>query len=89
LIDDIVRAKIDDRQLDQCPLTFKEIVAIKESFASTLRSMLHSRIDYPKADDTPSAAANRAEPDRESARNSRTVPEPRRRKTPRTRDTLS
>ena len=51
--------------------------------------MLHSRIDYPKADDTPSAAANRAEPDRESARNSRTVPEPRRRKTPRTRDSLS
>jgi putative nucleotidyltransferase with HDIG domain len=89
LIDDIVRAKIDDKQLDQCPLTFKEIVAIKESFASTLRSMLHSRIDYPKADDTPSAAANRAEPDRESARISRTVPEPRRHKTSRTRDSFS
>jgi len=89
LIDDIVRAKIDDRKLDQCPLTFKEIVAIKESFASTLRSMLHSRIDYPKTDDTPSAAANRAEPDRESARNSRTVPQSRRRNSPRTRDPLS
>ncbi|MEN9535233.1 MAG: hypothetical protein RLZ22_1557 [Verrucomicrobiota bacterium] len=87
LIDDIVRAKIEDNQLDQCPLTFQEIVAIKESFTSTLRSMLHSRIDYPKSDDAPSSAANRAKPDRESARTSRAVSESKRRKT--TREKLS
>ena len=50
LIEDLVRAKIEDGQLDECPLTVQEIATIKRSFANTLRSMLHSRIDYPKDD---------------------------------------
>ena len=41
-------AKIQDGQLDDCPLTMGELTLIKESFANTLRSMLHSRIDYQK-----------------------------------------
>jgi cyclic-di-AMP phosphodiesterase PgpH len=50
LVDDIVRAKINDGQLDNCPLTLRELSLVKDSFSSTLRSMLHSRIDYPKDD---------------------------------------
>ncbi len=50
LVDDIVRAKINDGQLDDCPLTLRELSLVKDSFSSTLRSMLHSRIDYPKDD---------------------------------------
>ena len=50
LVDDIVRSKINDGQLDDCPLTLRELSLVKESFSSTLRSMLHSRIDYPKDD---------------------------------------
>ncbi len=57
LVDDIVRSKINDGQLDDCPLTLRELALVKDSFSSTLRSMLHSRIDYPK-DDT-SAATKR------------------------------
>ncbi len=48
VIDEIVNNRIKDGQLDQCPLTFQELNTIKATFASTLRSMLHSRIDYPK-----------------------------------------
>jgi putative nucleotidyltransferase with HDIG domain len=48
LIDDIVNAKLQDGQLDECPLTLQELAMVKDSFAGTLRSMLHSRIDYPK-----------------------------------------
>lgn len=48
LIEELVRAKITDGQLDDCPLTLGELAAVKESFAKTLRSMLHSRIDYQK-----------------------------------------
>ncbi len=48
LVDDIVRTKINDGQLDDCPLTLRELALVKESFSATLRSMLHSRIDYPK-----------------------------------------
>jgi cyclic-di-AMP phosphodiesterase PgpH len=50
MVDDLVRAKINDGQLDECPLTLCELSIVKDSFAMTLRSMLHSRIDYPKDD---------------------------------------
>jgi len=51
LVDDIVRARMQDGQLDDCDLSLKELSAVRESFAKTLRSMLHSRIDYPKEED--------------------------------------
>jgi cyclic-di-AMP phosphodiesterase PgpH len=51
LVEDLVREKINDGQLDVCPLTLREIAVVKESFANTLRSMLHNRIDYPKEDE--------------------------------------
>lgn len=48
LVEELVRAKVNDGQLDKCPLTLGELALVKESFAKTLRSMLHSRIDYQK-----------------------------------------
>lgn len=50
LIESIVRDRIEDGQLDECPLTVGEITIIKRSFASTLINMLHARIDYPGGD---------------------------------------
>jgi len=55
LVDELVRAKINDGQLDGCPLTLRELALVKDSFAKTLRSMLHSRIDYQKPDDKSTA----------------------------------
>jgi len=51
LVEELVQAKIEDGQLDDCPLTMQEISVIKRSFCDTLRSMLHTRIDYPKEAD--------------------------------------
>jgi len=51
LVDELIKAKIEDGQLDDCPLTMSEIAQIQRSFCDTLRSMLHSRIDYPKEAD--------------------------------------
>lgn len=48
LIDEIVFNRIKDGQLDGCGLTVSELRRVRESFSKTLRSMLHSRIDYPK-----------------------------------------
>ena len=48
LIEDIVNSRILDGQLSDCDLTLREIKVVSESFNSTLRSMLHSRITYPK-----------------------------------------
>ncbi len=47
LIDKIFRGRIEDDQLDECPLTMEEIDRIKKSFCFTLLNMLHSRIEYP------------------------------------------
>ena len=51
LVDDIVRARLADGQLDECPLSMRELSKIRESFASTLRSMMHSRISYTKSEE--------------------------------------
>ncbi|MCH2064355.1 MAG: HDIG domain-containing protein [Roseibacillus sp.] len=48
LVDDIVFNRIKDGQLDNCGLTVSDLKKTRDSFANTLRSMMHSRIDYPK-----------------------------------------
>jgi len=48
LIDEITFNRLKDGQLDGCGLTVSELRSVRESFSKTLRSMLHSRIDYPK-----------------------------------------
>ena len=59
LVEELVRAKINDGQLDKCPLTLGELAMVKESFAKTLRSMLHSRIDYQKPSEDKSRPTKR------------------------------
>lgn len=78
LVEDIVQAKIQDSQLDDCPLTLQELAIVKESFSNTLRSMLHSRIDYPKDDDRSATATRRLGPDRDSTQGGRVIPMPKR-----------
>jgi cyclic-di-AMP phosphodiesterase PgpH len=79
LVDDLVRQKIQDGQLDDCPLTLRELAILRASFANTLRSMLHSRIDYPreKEDEPRSTATHRgAAPERGSSHGGRVVSRP-------------
>ncbi|MCC5942583.1 MAG: HDIG domain-containing protein [Balneolaceae bacterium] len=46
-INRIVDGSINDGQLSNCPLTFRQIQTIKESFLSILKGVYHSRIEYP------------------------------------------
>ncbi len=48
LIDTIYKEKLDEHQLDEAPITLREINLLKQSFSITLLSMLHSRIEYPE-----------------------------------------
>ncbi len=48
LVNEIVDGKVIDHQLDDCPLSMRELTLLKESFCLTLKSMLHGRISYPK-----------------------------------------
>ncbi len=51
LVDDIVKSRWNDGQLDDCALTLRDLTRVKESFAATLRSMMHSRISYNKSEE--------------------------------------
>jgi putative nucleotidyltransferase with HDIG domain len=52
LVDDIVKSRWNDGQLDDCTLTLRDLTRVKESFAATLRSMMHSRISYNKSEES-------------------------------------
>ncbi|MCB1206805.1 MAG: HDIG domain-containing protein [Verrucomicrobiae bacterium] len=52
LIDDIFKDRLNDGQLDDAALTLADLATIKKSFATTLRSMMHSRIEYPKLEES-------------------------------------
>jgi putative nucleotidyltransferase with HDIG domain len=49
LVDRIVGQKMAEGQLDESPLTLRELGLIKDSLASVLTGMYHHRIDYPAA----------------------------------------
>ncbi len=51
LLDRIFQDRLEDHQLDDCPITFQEIAQIKKSFSFTLLNMLHSRVEYPRKED--------------------------------------
>ncbi len=67
LVEELVRAKMNDGQLDECPLTLGELAEVKASFAKTLRSMLHSRIDYQKPPEDKALHKQAAKDEREAA----------------------
>jgi membrane-associated HD superfamily phosphohydrolase len=50
LIDRIFKDRIEDGQLDNCPLTFQELDQIRKSFIYTVLNMLHARVEYPMSD---------------------------------------
>ncbi len=59
MIEKIFRDRILDGHLRDCQITLGDIEKMKESFFTTLRTMNHSRIEYPKSetetDTTPAA----------------------------------
>jgi len=51
MVNNLIDQRIDDGQLEESPLTLKEIKIIKESFVNILLSQHHKRIRYPKQDE--------------------------------------
>jgi len=48
----IIDDHISDGQLSNCPLTFRQIQIIKESFLRILKGVYHTRIEYPDAEES-------------------------------------
>lgn len=43
----MIRYRLDDGQLDQCPLTLKDLNIIGDIFTQVLSGMFHNRLEYP------------------------------------------
>ena len=43
-----IKGKIEDGQLEESPITAKEINTISETFISVLKGIYHERIEYPE-----------------------------------------
>ncbi|MFQ6033446.1 MAG: HDIG domain-containing metalloprotein [Candidatus Bipolaricaulia bacterium] len=53
VIEEQIRAKLDDGQLDESPLTIADLHKVKKAFYETLRAMHHGRPeDYPRSSET-------------------------------------
>jgi len=82
MVDELVRAKLDSGQLDECPLTIRELTIIRKSFASTLRSMMHSRIDYPKDEDGNGPMTTKPDPGSDLSTQGRVIEMPKKEASP-------
>ncbi|PKP22472.1 MAG: hypothetical protein CVU05_03775 [Bacteroidetes bacterium HGW-Bacteroidetes-21] len=48
LVDRIIQQQIDDKQLNEADITFRQISIAKDVFKRKIRNIYHSRIEYPK-----------------------------------------
>ena len=48
LVRKMVKQKLDEGQLDECPLYISDIEKIIDSFTRMLKGMYHERIEYPE-----------------------------------------
>lgn len=56
LIDEIIRKRFAEGELDECPLTLTDLTKIKSAFLGVLVGIYHSRIRYPEDAEAPPAS---------------------------------
>jgi putative nucleotidyltransferase with HDIG domain len=66
MVEQIITARFEDGQLDECNLTIQELRTIADRFTQTLLNMLHTRIAYSK-DETPASDAVSDQPQQSPA----------------------
>jgi cyclic-di-AMP phosphodiesterase PgpH len=62
MVEGLIREKVLDGQLENCPVTLRDLHEIRESFVFSLSNMLHGRSPYPREDSTAQPAAGAAAP---------------------------
>jgi putative nucleotidyltransferase with HDIG domain len=51
MINNIFNSRLKEGQLDESPITFREVTKLKEAFLSILISQYHKRVKYPKQEE--------------------------------------
>ncbi|MFH1022964.1 MAG: HDIG domain-containing metalloprotein [Planctomycetota bacterium] len=60
LVREIVRKRMEDRQLDECPLTLRELDLVSQSLVRVLVGIYHARVRYPGSPDPGDGAESRS-----------------------------
>lgn len=55
LVHKLVRGKLEDGQLDDCPLTMRDLTMVEEAFCQVLSGTFHERIEYPSIESVQSS----------------------------------
>ena len=50
MIDEFIKQRFEEGELDECPLTLKDLTKIKEAFLGVLVGIYHTRVKYPAAE---------------------------------------
>lgn len=50
VIDEVIKRRFAEGELDECPLTLKDLTRIKAAFLNVLIGSYHARVKYPEAD---------------------------------------
>lgn len=50
LIDELIKKRFEEGELDECPLTLKDLTKIKKAFLGVLVGVYHGRVKYPEAE---------------------------------------
>jgi putative nucleotidyltransferase with HDIG domain len=50
LIDDLIKKRFEEGELDECPLTLKDLTKIKKAFLGVLVGVYHGRVKYPETE---------------------------------------
>lgn len=61
MINNIFNSRLKEGQLDEAPITFKDITKMKEAFLSILISQHHRRIKYPKQEEAEKGTSGESE----------------------------
>jgi membrane-associated HD superfamily phosphohydrolase len=48
LIDELIKKRFEEGELDECPLTLKDLTKIKAAFLGVLVGVYHTRVKYPE-----------------------------------------
>lgn len=57
IVDLIFRQRMDDGQMDDCPITMAELDVVKQAYVALLRGAFHPRVQYPNGQSRKQAAA--------------------------------
>src|SRR5699024_10471983 len=50
MIRNVIQGKLNDKQLDECDLTLKDLNTIANAFSNVMLGIFHERIEYPELD---------------------------------------